>query len=212
MSTITKIVNTNSKKEVIMRKPMLSDQELISSYILGNERSLEVLINRHKSKIFTHIVLIVKDNALAEDIFQDTFIKVIRTLKQGKYREEGKFLPWVLRIAHNLAVDYFRKANRMPTTSGGENFDIFDIIKDTDESIEDVVVTDEIHTDLKSFIDQLPEKQKEVLIMRHFCEMSFKEIAEETNVSINTALGRMRYALINLRALIEESPVSLTRD
>jgi len=195
-----------------MRKPMLSDQELISSYILGNERSLEVLINRHKSKIFTHIVLIVKDNALAEDIFQDTFIKVIRTLKQGKYREEGKFLPWVLRIAHNLAVDYFRKANRMPTTSGGENFDIFDIIKDTDESIEDVVVTDEIHTDLKSFIDQLPEKQKEVLIMRHFCEMSFKEIAEETNVSINTALGRMRYALINLRALIEESPVSLTRD
>jgi RNA polymerase sigma-70 factor (ECF subfamily) len=173
---------------------------------------LEILINRHKSRIFTHIVLIVKDNSLAEDLFQDTFIKVIRTLRQGKYREEGKFLPWVLRIAHNLAVDYFRKANRMSTTSGGEDFDIFDIIKHSDDSVEEVVVQEEIKTDLKSLIEELPEKQKEVLIMRHYCEMSFKEIAEETNVSINTALGRMRYALINLRALIEDNEISLTRD
>jgi RNA polymerase sigma-70 factor (ECF subfamily) len=195
-----------------MRRQILNDQELIGRYIKGHEGSLEVLINRHKSKIFTHIVLIVRDRALAEDIFQDTFIKVIRTLRAGKYREEGKFLPWVMRIAHNLAVDHFRKSNRMPTTSGGDDFDIFDVISDTQASIEDVVVEDEIHTDLRGLVEELPDKQKEVLIMRHYCDMSFKDIAEETNVSINTALGRMRYALINLRALIEEREVSLTKD
>jgi len=195
-----------------MRRQILSDQQLIGQYIKGHEGSLEVLINRHKSKIFTHIVLIVRDRALAEDIFQDTFIKVIKTLRAGKYREEGKFLPWVMRIAHNLAVDYFRKSNRMPTTSGGDDFDIFDVISDTQASIEDVVVEDEIHSDLRALVEELPEKQKEVLIMRHYCDMSFKDIAEETNVSINTALGRMRYALINLRVLIEERDVTLTRD
>jgi len=195
-----------------MRRQILSDQELIGQYIKGHEGSLEVLINRHKSKIFTHIVLIVRDRALAEDLFQDAFIKVIRTLRAGKYREEGKFLPWVMRIAHNLAVDHFRKSNRMPTTSGSDDFDIFDVISDTQASIEDVVVEDEIHTDLRALVEELPEKQKEVLIMRHYCDMSFKDIADETNVSINTALGRMRYALINLRALIEEREVTLTRD
>jgi RNA polymerase sigma-70 factor (ECF subfamily) len=195
-----------------MRRQILSDQQLIGQYIKGHEGSLEVLINRHKSKIFTHIVLIVRDRTLAEDIFQDTFIKVIKTLRAGKYREEGKFLPWVMRIAHNLAVDYFRKSNRMPTTSGGDDFDIFDVISDTQASIEDVVVEDEIHSDLRALVEELPEKQKEVLIMRHYCDMSFKDIAEETNVSINTALGRMRYALMNLRALIEERDVTLTRD
>ncbi|MBL4658409.1 MAG: sigma-70 family RNA polymerase sigma factor [Flavobacteriales bacterium] len=195
-----------------MRRQIISDQELIGKYIKGHEGSLEVLINRHKAKIFTHIVLIVKNKALAEDIFQDAFIKVIKTLRAGRYKEEGKFLPWVMRIAHNLAVDHFRKANRMPTTSGTEDFDIFDVIKDTDESIEDVVVKDEIHTDLRALVEELPDKQKEVLIMRHYCDMSFKDIAEETNVSINTALGRMRYALINLRALIEEHEVTLTSD
>ncbi|MBL4753469.1 MAG: sigma-70 family RNA polymerase sigma factor [Flavobacteriales bacterium] len=195
-----------------MRKQIVSDKELIGQYIKGHEGSLEVLINRHKSKIFTHIVLIVRDKALAEDIFQDSFIKVIRTLRAGKYREEGKFLPWVMRIAHNLAVDYFRKSNRMPTTSGSDDFDIFDVISDTQASIEDVVVKDEIHTDLRALVEELPQKQREVLIMRHYCDMSFKDIAEETNVSINTALGRMRYALINLRTLIEEHEVTLTRD
>ena len=195
-----------------MRRQILSDQQLIGQYIKGHEGSLEVLINRHKSKIFTHIVLIVRDRALAEDLFQDTFIKVIKTLRAGKYREEGKFLPWVMRIAHNLAVDYFRKSNRMPTTSGGDDFDIFDVISDTQASIEDVVVEEEIHSDLRALVEELPEKQKEVLIMRHYCDMSFKDIAEETNVSINTALGRMRYALINLRVLIEERDVTLTRD
>ena len=195
-----------------MRRQILSDQQLIGQYIKGHEGSLEVLINRHKSKIFTHIVLIVRDRTLAEDIFQDTFIKVIKTLRAGKYREEGKFLPWVMRIAHNLAVDYFRKSNRMPTTSGGDDFDIFDVISDTQANIEDGVVEDEIHSDLRALVEELPEKQKEVLIMRHYCDMSFKDIAEETNVSINTALGRMRYALMNLRALIEERDVTLTRD
>ena len=195
-----------------MRRQILSDQQLIGQYIKGHEGSLEVLINRHKSKIFTHIVLIVRDRTLAEDIFQDTFIKVIKTLRAGKYREEGKFLPWIMRIAHNLAVDYFRKSNRMPTTSGGDDFDIFDVISDTQANIEDVVVEDEIHSDLRALVEELPEKQKEVLIMRHYCDMSFKDIAEETNVSINTALGRMRYALMNLRALIEERDVTLTRD
>jgi len=195
-----------------MRRQILSDQQLIGQYIKGHEGSLEVLINRHKSKIFTHIVLIVRDRALAEDLFQDTFIKVIKTLRAGKYREEGKFLPWVMRIAHNLAVDYFRKSNRMPTTSGGDDFDIFDVISDTQASIEDVVVEEEIHSDLRALVEELPKKQKEVLIMRHYCDMSFKDIAEETNVSINTALGRMRYALINLRVLIEERDVTLTRD
>ena len=195
-----------------MRRQILSDKELIGRYIKGHEGSLEVLINRHKSKIFTHIVLIVRERALAEDIFQDAFIKVIRTLRAGKYREEGKFLPWVMRIAHNLAVDHFRKINRMPTTSGSEDFDIFDVISDSQASIEDIVVEDEIHTDLRALVEELPNKQKEVLIMRHYCDMSFKDIAEETNVSINTALGRMRYALINLRTLIEEHEVTLTRD
>ena len=195
-----------------MRRQILSDKELIGRYIKGHEGSLEVLINRHKSKIFTHIVLIVRERALAEDIFQDAFIKVIRTLRAGKYREEGKFLPWVMRIAHNLAVDHFRKTNRMPTTSGSEDFDIFDVISDSQASIEDIVVEDEIHTDLRALVEELPNKQKEVLIMRHYCDMSFKDIAEETNVSINTALGRMRYALINLRTLIEEHEVTLTRD
>jgi len=130
----------------------------------------------------------------------------------GKYREEGKFLPWVMRIAHNLAVDHFRKVKRMPTTSGSEDFDIFDIIKTPETSIEDVVVQEEIHSNLRALIEDLPDKQKEVLIMRHYCDMSFKDIAEDTNVSINTALGRMRYALINLRALIEKHEISLTRD
>lgn len=187
----------------------ITDKELISGYIKGNESNLGTLINRHKSKIFTHIMIIVKDKELAEDIFQDAFIKVIKTLRTGKYREKGKFLPWAMRIAHNLAVDYFRNAKRIQTTSGSEDFDIFDIIEQTDDSIEDVIVIENIHTDLRALIEKLPEKQKEVLTMRHYCEMSFKEIAQKTNVSINTALGRMRYSLINLRKLIQENNVNL---
>jgi len=152
----------------------------------------------------------VKDRALADDIFQDTFIKVINTLKKGNYNEEGKFLPWVSRIAHNLVIDHFRRGKRMPIASGGENFDIFDTIKEEDPSIEHKMVTNQIHGDLRRLIEELPEEQKEVLKMRHYFGLSFKEISEETNVSINTALGRMRYALINLRKMIEEKNLNLT--
>ena len=189
---------------------VISDQELVSRYIKGNELALEMLINRHKDRVFGYINNLLKDKQLAEDIFQDVFIKVIHTIKAGKYNEEGKFLPWVMRISHNMVIDYFRKAKRMPTTSGGENFDIFDTIKRTDPNIEDEMEAAQVQGDVKQLIEFLPEDQKEVLKLRYYSELSFKEIAEETNVSINTALGRMRYALINLRKLIEEKNLRLT--
>jgi RNA polymerase sigma factor (sigma-70 family) len=146
----------------------------------------------------------VKDKQLADDIFQDTFIKVIKTIRSGAYKEEGKFIQWVMRIAHNLIIDYFRKAKRIPLINNDNSeFDIFDTIKFTDPSIEEQIITDQIHEDVRSLIELLPAEQKEVLFMRHYAEMSFKDIAEQTDVSINTALGRMRYALINLRKLIK---------
>ncbi len=153
----------------------------------------------------------LKDRQLSEDVFQDVFIKVIHTVKAGKYNEEGKFLPWVLRISHNMVIDYFRKSKRMPTTSGGENFDIFDTIKRTDPNVEEELMATQIQGDVKKLIEFLPADQKQVLKLRYYSELSFKEIAEETNVSINTALGRMRYALINLRKLIEEKDLQLTQ-
>jgi RNA polymerase sigma-70 factor (ECF subfamily) len=186
-----------------------SDQELVHLYIQGQETALEELIRRHKSKIYTSIYLLVKDSALAEDIFQDTFIKVIGTLKAGKYNEEGKFLPWVIRIAHNLVIDHFRKEKRTPVVANVEGFDIFEVIKSYDESMEDRIVRDQTHKDLKTMIHLLPDEQKEVLIMRHYCDLSFKEISDITNVSINTALGRMRYALSNLRKMMEAKELSL---
>lgn len=186
-----------------------NDHELVHLYIAGEETGLEELIRRHKSKIFTSIYMLVKDEYLAEDIFQDTFIKVINTLKAGKYNEEGKFLPWVLRIAHNLVIDYFRKDKRTPIITNGDGFDIFDVLGFYDESIEEKMVREQTHKDLKAMIQLLPSEQKEVLIMRHYGEMSFKDIAEITNVSINTALGRMRYALNNLRKMMETKELSL---
>ncbi|RKD17095.1 RNA polymerase subunit sigma-24 [Pelobium manganitolerans] len=179
-----------------------TDQELVHLYIQGNEASLSELINRHQSRIYTSIYLLVKDEYLAEDIFQDTFIKVIRTLKAGKYNEEGKFLPWVLRIGHNLVIDHFRKEKRNPTITNSDGFDIFDVLGIHDESMEEKMVKQQTHDDLKKLIHYLPSEQKEVLIMRHYGELSFKDIAELTNVSINTALGRMRYALNNLRKMM----------
>lgn len=193
-----------------MRQPEQTDQQLVQNYLGGSEKSLELLILRHKDRVFGYLYHMLRDEELANDLFQDTFMKVVKTMKLGQYNDEGKFLPWILRIAHNLAIDHFRKAKKMKTTSGGEDFDIFDIIKGTDPSVEDTLVEDQIKDDLRNLIELLPEDQKTVLKMRHFCDMSFKEIAEETNVSINTALGRMRYALINLRKLIEEKQVSLT--
>lgn len=193
-----------------MRKHLLDDQELVIDYIRGNEASFEVLINRHRAKVYSYIVLMVKDQTIAEDIFQDTFIKVIKTLKSGKYTEEGKFLPWVMRISHNLIIDHFRKAKRMPAfESNDEEFDIFDLIRIPDKSAEDVMIRNQINMDVRKLIEQLPKEQKEVLFMRHYADMSFNEIAEQTQVSINTALGRMRYALINLRKLIEKHNLQL---
>lgn len=196
---------------IVMNDRVISDQELVRQYIAGDHTSLEALIKKHQSKIFSYIMLIVKDRHLAEDIFQDTFIKVINTLKAGAYNEEGKFLPWVMRIAHNLIIDFFRKSKRMPVIENSEEYDIFETLRIFDYTIEDKMVIEQIHSDVKSLIEYLPEEQKQVLKMRHYSDMSFKEIAAQTNVSINTALGRMRYALINLRKLVDEKSIILTR-
>ena len=195
-----------------MKLSSLSDKELVRAYIKGNELAVEQLISRHKQRVFTYIVCTVKNQELAEDVFQDTFIKVINTLKRGKYNEEGKFLPWVMRIAHNLIIDHYRKSNRMPKAEGGEDFDIFEVIKNPEKNVQQKMENEQILTDVKKLIKFLPDDQKEVLMMRLYYDMSFKEIAELTNVSINTALGRMRYALINLRKMIEEKNLSLTYD
>ena len=191
---------------------LVDDQELINKYIGGEESALVLLIQRHKRRIFSYIMHTVKDKALAEDIFQDTFIKVINTLKKGDYNEEGKFLPWVMRISHNLIIDSFRRDKRMPTISGGTNdegeaFDIFSVLGKHDKTIEQEIIQQQIRKDIRKLIECLPADQREVLIMRHYFDMSFKEISEQTNVSINTALGRMRYALINLRKMIEEKEI-----
>lgn len=187
-----------------MNRNLISDKDLVHLYVSGDESAIAVLLTRHKSKIYTSIYLLVKDRYLAEDIFQDTFIKVINTLKSGKYNEEGKFLPWVMRIAHNLVIDHFRKEKRTPTITNSEGFDIFDTIGISEESAEDKLLRDQSHTELRTLIQKLPEEQKEVLIMRHYADLSFKEIADLTGVSINTALGRMRYALNNLRRMMQE--------
>ncbi len=186
-----------------------TDQELVHLYISGTEIALSELITRHKSRIYTSIYLLVKDEYLAEDVFQDTFIKVIKTLKLGKYNEEGKFLPWVLRIAHNLVIDHFRKEKRTPIITNGDGFDIFDVLGIHDESTEEKMVREQTYTDLKTLIHLLPSEQKEVLIMRHYGDLSFKEIADLTDVSINTALGRMRYALNNLRKMMTSKELTL---
>lgn len=188
----------------------ISEAELIKSYLSGNENALAQLINRHKHKIFGFIISKIQDRDLAEDVFQDTFIKVINTLKRGKYNEEGKFLPWVMRIAHNLVIDHFRKNNRMPKFDTKSDFDIFSVIQDEERNIESSIIKNQIETDVKSLLKELPEDQRQVLEMRIYNEYSFKEIAYKTDVSINTALGRMRYALINLRKIIEERNIILT--
>jgi len=188
----------------------LEDSILVRNYIEGDEKSLEVLINRHNQRISSFIYSKVLDRDIAEDIFQDTFIKVIKTLKKGRYNEEGKFLPWVMRIAHNLIIDYFRKNRRMPKFESSDDFNIFSVISDDRLNAEGELIKDQINSDLSVLIDELPEDQKEVLIMRIYRDMSFKEISENTGVSINTALGRMRYALINLRKIIQKNKIVLT--
>lgn len=187
----------------------MSDSELIKSYLSGNEIPLEFLVNKHQQRIFSYILIRIQDQDLANDIFQDTFVKVINTLKRGKYNEEGKFLQWTLRIAHNLIIDHYRREKRMPTMAPTDEFDIFNILKDGSLNAESAIIKDQIENDLHKLIEQLPDEQKEVLKLRHFSGLSFKEIADQTEVSINTALGRMRYALINLRKMMEKHHVSL---
>jgi len=191
------------------RKNLTPDSILVRDFIQGNEASLEVLITRHKQRLYSFIYSKVLNRDITEDVFQDTFIKVIRTLKKGNYNEEGKFLPWVMRIAHNLVIDHFRKMNRMPTFKNTDEFDIFSVIGDDDLNAEKKIIQEQIYSDVRGLVDELPEEQKEVLIMRIYKDMSFKEISENTGVSINTALGRMRYALMNLRKLIEKHKIIL---
>jgi RNA polymerase sigma-70 factor (ECF subfamily) len=182
-----------------MNRNFLSDSQLIASYKNGNEEAFRELLEKHQSRIFTTIYLIVKDRTIAEDLFQEVLFKVIDTLKQGRYKEEGKFLPWVLRIAHNLSIDHFRKEKRYPTIVTEDGNNLLDNMNFAENSIEDLQVSKDTNKLLRKLIQELPNSQKEVLIMRHYMDMSFKEIADATGVSINTALGRMRYAILNLR-------------
>lgn len=186
-----------------MRISEFDDSALVKLYQSGNEAALEVLIQRYQSRLFSYIVVRIGDRELAEDVFQDCFIKVIQTLRKGNYNEEGKFLPWVMRIAHNLIIDHFRRAKRMPQAETSyDDFDLFDVLDSGDRNAEQEVIRQQKIRMVRDLIAQLPEEQREVLIMRQYADMSFKEIAERTGVSINTALGRMRYALINLRKLM----------
>ena len=192
-----------------MRTQLMSDQELVDQYLAGNELALERLIIRHKDKIYTSIYLMVKDNYLAEDIFQETYIKAIDYLRRGKYNEEGKFAPWVARIAYNLCIDHFRKLKRNPGIVTSEGDDVFKYLKFEETPLNEHVQLEKFETNLKNLMEQLPEEQKEVVILRHFFNFSFKEVSEYTNTPLNTCLGRMRYALITLRKLMEEQQVSL---
>jgi len=193
-----------------MANVQTSDALLVKNYIAGDENALSILINRHQSKIYGFIYSKLSDRDIADDIFQDTFIKVIKTLKSNSYNEEGKFLPWVMRISHNLIIDYYRKNKKMPMFRETEEFSIFSIMSDNVPNIESQLITSQVESDLRKLILELPEDQKEVLIMRMYQDLSFKEISELTGVSINTALGRMRYAIMNLRKVIDKHQIILT--
>ena len=193
-----------------MANLVLPDAILVKSYISGDESALASLINRHQSKIYGFIYSKIGDRDLSDDIFQDTFIKVIKTLKTSSYNEEGKFLPWVMRIAHNLVVDHFRKLKKMPYQRETEEYSIFNFMTDNSLNIEGQIISEQVELDLAKLLDELPADQKEVLVMRMYQDLSFKEIADLTGVSINTALGRMRYALLNLRKIIERNQIILT--
>ncbi len=188
---------------------VMDDSELVRSYLSGKEAALAYLIKKHQQKIFSYIIVRVQNEDIANDVFQDTFVKIIKTLRQGKYNEEGKFINWTMRIAHNLIMDHFRQKKRMPTISPKDEFDIFDVLKAEELNVEELTIKKQIENDLVRLIEELPEDQRHVLKLRHYSKLSFKEISEETGVSINTALGRMRYALINLRKLAEKHQVVL---
>jgi len=189
----------------------VNDQELVQAYIKGDQSAIEILINRHRSKVYTYILLTIKNQQLAEDLFQETFIKVIQSLRGGKYRDNGRFLSWVIRIAHNLIIDHFRKEKQMNSVSNDDSeVDLFNSKKLSDSNIEEIIVNSQIKAEIRTLINELPDDQREVVLLRHYGGLSFKEIADQTDVSINTALGRMRYALINLRKFIKEKDLSLT--
>lgn len=193
-----------------MKHPEISDNELVNQFIAGNQQAVEQLIKRHKRKVFTYILIIVRNKEQAEDLFQETFLKVFKSLREGKYTDDGRFLGWVMRIAHNLIIDNVRKDKRLKTVSRDDyEYDIFNQRKYSESFSEQVVVKNEVEHDVRRLVEELPDVQKQVVIMRHFMDMSFKEIAEETGVSINTALGRMRYALINMRRIIDEKQMNL---
>jgi RNA polymerase sigma factor (sigma-70 family) len=193
-------------------RTILDDNELVSSYLNGDMASIEVLINRHKNKVYSFILFNVKKQHLAEDLFQDTFVKVVRSLNKGKYVENGKFISWVMRIARNLIIDHFRKEKNMSTTASGDTkVDVFNSIKLCDENIEDLMIHEQILSEVRDLIEELPDDQREVVMMRLYQDLSFKEIADLTGVSINTALGRMRYALINMRKIIDQRKLVLTK-
>lgn len=191
-----------------MRKPILNDQKLIELYLAGDEKSISLLINRYKKKIFTSIILLVKDPYIAEDIFQDTFLKIITVIRKEQYNDEGKFLQWSIRIARNMVIDYFRKNNKKPIITDSEGNDVLLNLNIAEDSFEDNLLKEETGERLRRLIQELPEEQREVLLLRHYADMNFKEISDLTGVSINTALGRMRYALSNLRKLIEKHQIS----
>jgi RNA polymerase sigma factor (sigma-70 family) len=190
---------------------MISDYELIKRFIKGEQTCFNQLIHRHKNKVFAYISLYIRDQALAEDLFQDTFMKVIQSVRAGKYQDNGKFISWVMRIAHNLIIDHFRRIKQMNTISNDDyESDLFNSRKLSDSTVEDDMIKRQIQKDVRKMISYLPDDQREVVILRHYAGLSFKEIADITDVSINTALGRMRYALINMRKLMEEKKISLT--
>jgi RNA polymerase sigma factor (sigma-70 family) len=188
---------------------VLSDQQIVRMYIDGDSNALAILVNRYKDKIFTSIYLLVKDKYLAEDIFQDVFMRVIDTLKGGRYTDEGKFLPWAMRIAHNLCVDHFRKVKRNPTIKTSDDRDIFEVLNFSEAGVDTRIMTEQTSDKVRRLIDLLPEDQREVIILRHYADLSFKEIAQLTNCSINTALGRMRYGLLNMRKMMTEKQIAL---
>lgn len=195
-----------------MENYKMSDSKLVSLYKNGNEGAFEQLLKKHKSRVYSTIYLIVKDKYIAEDLFQETFIKAIKTIKLGRYNEEGKFLPWILRIAHNMAIDHFRKQKRYPTIVMEDGSPVFNNLEFSEDSFETAQIKEDSHRALRDCINQLPEAQKEVLIKRHYMDLSFQEIAEEAGVSINTALGRMRYALINLRKMMKQQNITYDKN
>ncbi|MBP6313062.1 MAG: sigma-70 family RNA polymerase sigma factor [Flavobacteriales bacterium] len=200
-----------SKRQRTATAEVSTDQQLVRAYLEGSEAAFETLLLRHKRKVWSHVYLLVRDRELTEDIFQEAFIKVVNTLKNGKYNEEGKFLPWVIRIAHNLVIDHFRRNKKMKLVRSNEDHDVFATIAQPGKNVEQRMVNVQIDADVRKLIEALPDEQREVVIMRTYLSMSFKEISEQTDVSINTALGRMRYALINMRRMIKERDLVLER-